>query len=96
MTTITLRPITHRRHWSLPATLTTGLRSTWDTACRMWRVWRSRQELAGFDDRMLGDIGLSRSDAHAEASRWFWDFRPLKDDSRARRYSYPGTSRSAG
>ena len=33
---------------------------------------RQRQALLRFDDRMLGDIGLSRSDVEREASKPFW------------------------
>ena len=34
---------------------------------------RNRRELAQMDDRMLSDIGASRSDAVMEASRPLWD-----------------------
>jgi uncharacterized protein YjiS (DUF1127 family) len=33
---------------------------------------RSRAELAAMDDRMLGDLGLSRGAAYFEASKPFW------------------------
>jgi len=36
---------------------------------------RGRRELAQMNDRMLADIGLSRSHAQAEASRRFWDLK---------------------
>lgn len=37
---------------------------------------RQRQFLARIDDRTLADIGLTRSDALAEADRPFWDLPP--------------------
>jgi uncharacterized protein YjiS (DUF1127 family) len=47
---------------------------------KLWqqlRRWRAlacqRQALARLDERMLKDIGLSRSDALQEISRPFWD-----------------------
>jgi uncharacterized protein YjiS (DUF1127 family) len=36
---------------------------------------RGRRELAQMNDRMLADIGLSRSHAQTEASRKFWDLK---------------------
>jgi uncharacterized protein YjiS (DUF1127 family) len=33
---------------------------------------RSRRRLAGFNDRLLADIGINRSEAEAEAAKWFW------------------------
>jgi uncharacterized protein YjiS (DUF1127 family) len=39
------------------------------------RVIVTRRQLAEMDDRMLSDIGISRADAWAEASRPFWDQR---------------------
>jgi uncharacterized protein YjiS (DUF1127 family) len=44
------------------------------------RVIVTRRQLAEMDDRMLSDIGISRADAWAEASRPFWDQRrkPLR------------------
>lgn len=41
-----------------------------DTA---WRIRRERRQLASLDDRLLKDIGLSRSLAHVEAGRSFFD-----------------------
>ncbi|MFZ4805878.1 MAG: DUF1127 domain-containing protein [Hyphomicrobiaceae bacterium] len=35
----------------------------------MLRVRRERRQLLALDDRMLKDIGMSRGDAYAEASR---------------------------
>jgi len=41
-----------------------------------WREWRrrvhSRAELAGLDDRMLKDIGLTRGDAEFLSNKPFW------------------------
>ena len=38
-----------------------------------WRFRaRSRSELAGMNDRMLQDMGLTRSIANAEAAKPFW------------------------
>jgi len=41
-----------------------------------WRAWRrrarDRAELAGLDDRMLKDIGLTRGDAEFLSNKPFW------------------------
>lgn len=34
---------------------------------------RERRALARLDDRLLGDIGLTRADVERETSRRFWD-----------------------
>ena len=41
---------------------------------RQWRAQRirARHELAALGDRMLKDIGLTRADAVAQASKPFW------------------------
>ena len=53
--------------WRLPAgTVAAGLR-------RVWRVATTRHALAQLDDRLLRDIGVSRSEATAELHRAPWD-----------------------
>ena len=37
-----------------------------------WRVLSTKRELLEMDDHMLKDIGISRSQASYEATRWFW------------------------
>src|SRR4051812_2326104 len=39
----------------------------------MWRTARSRALLREMEPRLLRDIGITRSDALAEASRAWWD-----------------------
>lgn len=36
-------------------------------------LWQQRRALAKMDDRQLDDIGVSRADALAEATRPLWD-----------------------
>ncbi len=38
----------------------------------VWRVLRTQRELLEMDERMLRDIGVSRTQANYEATRWFW------------------------
>ena len=45
----------------------------WARLTLMAQARRTRRLLAEMDDRMLSDIGLSRADAHMEASRPAWD-----------------------
>jgi len=37
-----------------------------------WQLHCSRSELLTLGERELADIGRSRSDAHIEGSKWFW------------------------
>ncbi|MGB0696668.1 MAG: DUF1127 domain-containing protein [Rhodospirillaceae bacterium] len=66
-----------------------GLESTFDRlfglAHFVMEIARQRRDLASLDDRMLADIGYSRSEADAEASRPFWDL-PTGQLIRDRRY----------
>ena len=52
------------------------IRAMWMRAREVISEWRdrrrSRYELARLNDRELWDLGLSRSDANAEAARPFW------------------------
>ena len=43
---------------------------------QMLALSRSRRDLARLDDHLLRDIGLSSSEAEAEASRRDWDVPP--------------------
>jgi uncharacterized protein YjiS (DUF1127 family) len=72
----TMTKAAHRRDFFssglvLPRAFFTAAAS-WAVAAR--KVYRSRRELAAMDDRMLSDIGISRSQAQAEANRKFWSF----------------------
>ncbi len=49
------------------------LRTAWDRIQRALVVRRTRRLLAGMDDRMLSDIGVSRAQAGYEAQRPVWD-----------------------
>lgn len=64
------RPIARRHHAASPVAV--------------WRLWlaeamrtiSTRRSLERMDDRMLKDIGLTRSEALEEASRKPWDVGP--------------------
>ena len=44
----------------------------------MWEAARTRRILAEMEPRLLKDIGVSRSEAEAEAARAPWDIRPRR------------------
>ncbi len=46
--------------------------SVWQRAGTMWQRHRSRQRIAELDADMLKDIGVSFSEAEAEANKPFW------------------------
>ena len=52
-----------------------GLRrgAVFSAFANLYGVWRQRRKLADLDDAALRDIGLTRSEAEAEARRRFWD-----------------------
>lgn len=58
---------TQSRPWFSPA------RPAWPSFRAMLRAAITRRQLAGMDDRMLRDIGISRVDALQEADRLPWD-----------------------
>ena len=53
-----------------------GSRAACDACPTRLLVWlersRQRRDLGAMDDRMLRDIGVSRSAAFAETQKWFW------------------------
>jgi uncharacterized protein YjiS (DUF1127 family) len=55
------------------APVQTTLRQAFWRLKAAWMVRRQRRALMALDDRMLADIGLSRSQAYREASRPFGD-----------------------
>ena len=62
-----MTPITARRApRPTPLPLWAGLKT-------LHAVWRQRQSLRKLDDRALADIGVTRAQALAEASRPIWD-----------------------
>ena len=48
------------------------LHQAWTMTVTMVRARQTRQLLAEMDDRMLADVGASRSDAMMEGARPFW------------------------
>ena len=76
---MTVIPFEVPRRRLAPLPHTRGRRMTGNVAGRLlatWREWRrrvdSRAELAGLDDRMLKDIGLTRGDAEFLSNKPFW------------------------
>lgn len=59
--------------------LRAGLRALARATTQAWRNAVSRRELAGLDDHMLADIGLTRGDALREADRFPWEAGPRRD-----------------
>ncbi len=55
-----------------------GVRKVWAFVVAMYQARQTRKLLAEMDGRLLADIGASRSDAHMEASRAFWDVSPRR------------------
>lgn len=53
--------------------IASGISHAWQTAQARANVRRERQLLATLDDRMLKDIGLTRTEANLEAARPGWD-----------------------
>ena len=50
-----------------------ALRRSWRLLARWSDRRRQRVHLDQLDDRLLGDIGVTRPEARREASRWFFD-----------------------
>ena len=44
----------------------------WRTLSLAWARRRSRRRIAGLDQQMLKDIGISYAEAEAEANKPFW------------------------
>lgn len=71
--------ITDRTCAALPAELTTDLAT--DLVVKVWAktiqlrfgAWKQRRALRRLDADALCDIGITRSQANAEADRGFWD-----------------------
>jgi uncharacterized protein YjiS (DUF1127 family) len=60
-----------RRHSSLHRALAM-LRSAWGIL-KLWHErGRQRRALAGLDERLLRDLGITRYDAEVESSKPFW------------------------
>jgi uncharacterized protein YjiS (DUF1127 family) len=53
-------------------------RPAWPSLRAMLRAIATRRQLAGMDDRMLRDVGISRVDALREAGRLPWDLNRLR------------------
>lgn len=55
------------------ATLASVLRAAWTWVAMAWMRHAERRELRHLDDRMLKDMGLSRSEVAEEARKRFWE-----------------------
>lgn len=47
--------------------------NTVKTIINLYRLHRSRRRLLALDAHQLKDIGLTRSEAIREGSKWFWE-----------------------
>ncbi len=45
-----------------------------------WQYYRSRRQLRKLDDRLLKDVGITRSQAHHEGHKNFWSLPTNKRD----------------
>ncbi len=74
--------ISNRSGPTIGPAIVTGPFTTWSSGLRFlkaaWSVARERNALAGLDDRMLKDIGLTRCDAEHEFTRDFFDIPPRR------------------
>ena len=59
--------------FSRPRAMSRRRESVVDRLALMLEVWRTRRILAEMDPRLLKDIGISRGEAQAEATRALWD-----------------------
>lgn len=78
-----MSPISIRAERSIPEAARAPRQSWWSLLCRAIAVRAQRRALLALDDRMLKDIGASRSDAYREAHRSFLD---LPEECTGRRY----------
>lgn len=68
-------------HSMISTATTAGLARAWNpawTLALMLRVTSTRKALPELDDRMLADIGVTREEALAEATRAPWDVAPRR------------------
>ncbi len=78
MSALLTHPATHAPRNAGRAAGRAGRVSVWTAWMQVvLRTITTRRQLAQMDDRMLRDIGLSRSDALEEADRAPWDIDPL-------------------
>lgn len=55
----------------------------WTVLRRVWITVMTRNQLAGLDERMLHDLGLTKADVGREISRTPWDIAPVRRGDRA-------------